>query len=308
MSFRLFIYYCAMCGGLAAYLGWALGRAMSGENAVGRAGVQGMFLGLMVALGLGVVDALLNFAPTRVIQIGLRVVVAVVVGCFGGLIGGVIGQLLYGWLKSPVFVIFGWTITGLLIGGSIGVFDMVSALVVGSNIAGAQRKILNGTLGGTVGGLAGGALFLVFKGIWTGIFRGKPADLLWSPSATGFVALGLCIGLLIGLAQVILKEAWIRVESGFRAGRELILSKDEVIIGRSEASDIGLFGDAGVERTHAYIQRRGGRYLLVDAGTPSGTYLNGERIHGPTPLRSGDLIRVGKNTLRFGERQKRNPG
>ena len=60
----------------------------------------------------------------------------------------------------------------------------------------------------------------------------------------GFVALGMCIGLLIGLAQVILKEAWVRVEAGFRAGREMILSKPEVTIGRAESCDIGLFGDA----------------------------------------------------------------
>jgi len=26
MSFRWFIYYCALCGGCAAYLGWALGK------------------------------------------------------------------------------------------------------------------------------------------------------------------------------------------------------------------------------------------------------------------------------------------
>ena len=30
---------------------------------------------------------------------------------------------------------------------------------------------------------------------------------------------------MIGLAQVILKEAWIKVDAGFRAGRELILHR-----------------------------------------------------------------------------------
>jgi pSer/pThr/pTyr-binding forkhead associated (FHA) protein len=117
--------------------------------------------------------------------------------------------------------------------------------------------------------------------------------------------LGMCIGLLIGLAQVILKEAWLKVEKGFRPGRELIVSKEQVVIGRGEACDIGLFGDNGVERTHARILRKGDRYLLVDADTPGGTYLNGHRIDGPTPLRAGDAIGVGKAVIRFGERQKR---
>jgi hypothetical protein len=70
-------------------------------------------------------------------------------------------------------------------------------------------------VGGTVGGLLGGILSVVLRGVWTGIFSNKPSELLWSPSAMGFVALGMCIGLLIGLAQVILKEAWVRIEAGF---------------------------------------------------------------------------------------------
>ena len=75
-----------------------------------------------------------------------------------------------------------------------------------------------------------------------------------SSLAIGLVILGLCIGLLIGLAQVVLKEAWLKVESGFRAGREVMLSKDETTIGRAESCDIGLFGDNTIERLHARIQ------------------------------------------------------
>jgi pSer/pThr/pTyr-binding forkhead associated (FHA) protein len=126
-----------------------------------------------------------------------------------------------------------------------------------------------------------------------------------SGSAVGFVVLGACIGLFIGLAQVILKEAWIRVESGRRAGREMILTREATTIGRAESCDVGLFGDAAVEKLHARILLKNHRYLLADADTPGGTYLNDQRIDKPTPLRSGDAIRVGGNVLRFGERQKK---
>ena len=78
--------------------------------------------------------------------------------------------------------------------------------------------------------------------------------------------LGVCIGLLIGLAQVILKEAWIKVEAGFRAGRELMLTKDETTIGRAEGCDLGLFGDNTIEKLHARIVLKNNRYLLEDAG------------------------------------------
>ena len=130
-------------------------------------------------------------------------------------------------------------------------------------------------------------------------------DTLWDRAERTLVGLLGALAMIIGLAQVVLKEAWVRVEQGFRAGREMILSKPDTTVGRAESCDIGLFGDNAVERTHARILREGDRYLLVDADTPAGTYLNGRRIDGPTPLRSGDEIRVGRNTLRFGERQKR---
>src|SRR5262249_1623773 len=202
----------------------------------------------------------------------------------------------------------GWALTGLLIGASLGVFDVLARLVRGQELRGARRKVRNGLLGGTVGGLLGGVLFLYIRGAWAGVFGDRPEGDLWSPSATGFVALGLCIGLAGGLAQVTLREAGVRVAPGFRAGRELILTKPETTLGRGEACDIGLFGDARVERTHARILRQGGEYLLADAGTPGGTYLNGQRIGRPMPLRSGDLIGLGGSILRFGERRKRGDG
>ena len=44
----------------------------------------------------------------------------------------------------------------------------------------------------------------------------------------------------------------------------------------------------------------------ADANTPGGTYLNDERVTRLTPLKSGDVIRVGNSVIEFGERQKRN--
>jgi len=305
MSFRAFIYYCALCGGWAALLGWFLGRIATSNHGVPGAGIRAMCLGLLVALALGIVDALWVYSYRQVLQVAPRVLAAVAVGTIGGLLGGMVGQMLFGWKEFSVFFIFGWTITGLLIGVSLGVLDILQRFVRSEDIRGAQRKFLNGALGGTVGGLLGGILSLLLKAVWGGIFRNKPIDELWSPSGMGFVALGMCIGLMIGLAQVIFRESWVRVESGFRAGRELILSKPVVTIGRAEACDIGLFGDPTVDRLHARLLRQGNLYLVSDAGSAGGTFLNGERVTEPAALSSGDSIRVGNCVLRFGERQKR---
>jgi hypothetical protein len=303
MSFRLFIYYCALCGGWAAFFGWVLGRLLAPHNALGNAGIKGMFLGMLVALGLSLVDAFWNVPMKQVGQILQRVGVAVLVGCVGGLLGGIIGQALYG--VSAIFFVFGWTLTGTLVGTSVGVFELLSGIIRQQDIQGAKKKLIKGLIGGTVGGVLGGILALLLRSSLSGILRAD-ADLLWSPTGWGFVALGMCIGLLVGLAQVILKEAWVKVEKGRRAGREMILTKERTTIGRAESCDLGLFGDNQIERLHASILLAGNRYYLEDAATPAGTYVNDRKVMGRVPLQSGDLIRVGNSVLCFRERQKRN--
>jgi hypothetical protein len=319
MSFRLFIYYCALCGAWAALLGWGLGRGAGaflgmspdriGDDVakkIADAGIKGFCLGLFVSFALALLDSFLNLSSARqAMQALARVIVGVVVGSIGGMMGGMFGQLLYGKNGLGLFLIMGWTLTGLLIGLSIGVFDIALRLMRQEDIGGALRKLRNGAIGGTVGGVLGAVLLLGIHQGWSRIFADKPANHLWSPSSTGFVALGMCIGLLIGLAQIILKEAWIRVETGRRAGKEMILAKKEFILGRAESCDLGLFGDNQIEKQHAKIVRSGNRYYLEDLDTPAGTYLNGRKISEPMPLKNGDAIRLGNCTLRFGERAKR---
>jgi hypothetical protein len=310
MSFRLFIYYCALCGGAGAFAGWGMGRWLTGRasftgGGVFTSGIKGLFLGLGIALLLGLLDALWNFSISQFLSVLVRVLMAMVVGGAGGLLGGIVGQVLVDRWNHSFLLVLGWTLTGLLIGVSLGVFDLIAALVRDQETRGPLRKTLNGLFGGAAGGILGGVLYTIMGGTLASLFKNKPDERLWTPSSWGFVVLGMCIGLLIGLAQVILKEAWVKVEAGFRKGREQILSKQIVTIGRAEKCDIGLFGDAGIEKIHCRIVRKGNDYVLSDEGTESGTYVNEQRINGQYTLRSGDRIRLGRSVLRFGERAKR---
>src|SRR5262249_7349213 len=140
MSFRLFIYYCALCGGWAAFVGWVFGRLLAPQNDLGYVGIMGLFLGLMVALGLSLVDASWNVGLRQTGKVMVRVLVALGVGAVGGLIGGMLGQVLY--QESPVFFIVGWTLTGLLVGASIGVFEILSSLVRQRDVTWARKKLL----------------------------------------------------------------------------------------------------------------------------------------------------------------------
>lgn len=302
MSFRLFIYYCAAWGAAAAYFGWILAQLIQGDSALGGAALRGLALGLFLALGLGLVDALALDSQRNTAALLMRLTIALLVGAAGGVFGGFIGEgfVLLTDGKWPWLVVFGWTLTGLLIGAAPAAYDLFAAVLRNEDRRGVNRKLRNGLIGGTVGGLIGGVLSVYLHGVWEGTFPDADAKDLWSPSATGFVALGACIGLAVPLAQVILREAWLHVESGFRPGRQFLLTRPETTIGRAESCDLGLFGDAAVEKLHAKIVREGERWMLTDAGTTPGTLLNGQRIPGPTPLRSGDRIQVGGSVLSFG--------
>ena len=88
--------------------------------------------------------------------------------------------------------------------------------------------------------------------------------------------------------------------SGLPSGREIILAKERVSIGRGEGTDIPLFGDARVEKLHAYIIQHAPTAMCwrKPAG-PQGTYVNDHKVEGSCPLRSGDLIRIGAGACGF---------
>ena len=303
MSFRLFIYYCALCGGSGGFAGWAVGRLLHGTTTLD-AGLKGLLFGMPVALALSLVDALCNLSLRQTALVIQRVATAALVGGIGGFFGGLISQSL-GTVAPPIGPGLGWAVAGALIGGAPAVFDLMVAASSGLGMRGAGRKMLNGLLGGVAGGFLGGMLATLFAQLCASAYGDKPADRLWSPSAIALVALGSCIGAMVALAQVYLKEAWLRVEVGPRAGRELILTKPVITLGHSQGCDIGLTSENGVERVHARLTRQGNAYVLTDVGSVSGTYVNGERLDGPRALRGGDAIRVGDCLLRFGERRRR---
>ena len=156
MSFRLFVYYCAMCGGCSAYVAWALGKAISVSNRVLEAGMKGLLLGMLIGMGLAAVDAFWNSSTKRPFIALARIIVGFILGCLAGFFGGVIGQAFLSWLNLSLFFVFGWTLTGFLVGASLGVYDFLDRIFSNQELGGARRKILNGVMGGSVGGFLGG--------------------------------------------------------------------------------------------------------------------------------------------------------
>ncbi len=248
--------------------------------------------GLSVAAAVGFVDAIFN---TIGFQRYVRAGACMIFGLVGGFIGGFIGEVLRE-LFLPLLVL-GWILAGVFIGVSVGVIDLARAVSTGGSLGVPIKKTINGLLGGFLGGFIGGVPFAILFN-----FDFIP---LGTKLVLGLTAIGFSVGFLIGLAQVILKEAWLKVERGPRQGREFMLTKDETLIGRGESCDVGIFGDMDVDKKHARILLQKGRYVLEDDGSVRGTFLNDSKVAAPQKLVSGDLIRVGSCYLRFGERTKR---
>ena len=82
---------------------------------------------------------------------------------------------------------------------------------------------------------------------------------------------------------------------GPNTGARFLLDDAEVTAGRHPDSDIFL-DDVTVSRKHALFVRSAQGYVVRDAGSLNGTYVNRERID-EAPLHTGDEVQIGKFRL-----------
>jgi pSer/pThr/pTyr-binding forkhead associated (FHA) protein len=90
------------------------------------------------------------------------------------------------------------------------------------------------------------------------------------------------------------------VRSGPQAGDRFALSAGETRLGRHPDSEI-MLDDITVSRRHAAIEQTPEGYVVTDAGSLNGTYVNQERIERAV-LHHGDELQVGKFRLVLFER------
>jgi len=74
----------------------------------------------------------------------------------------------------------------------------------------------------------------------------------------------------------------------------------EMTLGRSPGCAVPLEGDSFASSVHARLFLRDGETWLEDLGSTNGTWVNGERLSGPTRLRRGDRLKVGHTLLEVG--------
>jgi pSer/pThr/pTyr-binding forkhead associated (FHA) protein len=88
------------------------------------------------------------------------------------------------------------------------------------------------------------------------------------------------------------------IRRGPAAGSRFLLDEDLVTAGRHPDSHVFL-DDVTVSRRHAEIVRTPGGYLVRDADSLNGTYVNRNRIEGDVELHAGDELQVGRFKLVF---------
>ncbi len=75
-----------------------------------------------------------------------------------------------------------------------------------------------------------------------------------------------------------------------------LTAKSSFRIGRGPENDI-ILTNSWTSRQHAILQREeNGLFNAIDLGSSNGTSINGQRIHTPTRLYSGDLLQIGSRT------------
>ena len=264
--------------------------------------IASLLFGGLLGLVVGGLDGLSRGGPRWIARgIGLGAVLGAVSSSFAFGLGTAITTAIFkdGWWLSntSLFVQIAaraieYTVAGSLLGIAIG----VSALNV--------RKAVQGGIGGLIGGAVAGVclvpISLAFANPIIALREqaGPENDVGGPGRVVGWIVLGSMIALMIGLVERLTRKAWLRADFGRNEYKEWPLDAAQNFLGRGETCHVILRNDPAVAPVHASISKQGHHFVLADAGTPAGTFVNGHRI-AQASLNPGDVVQIGGFALRF---------
>lgn len=271
-------------GGLGA---WGAAEPFLGIHSVfARDLLLGGVIGLFIAAFLASIEALSVSQWQQAVR-GAQFGVGI--GAIGGAAGLLVGELTFDVLPGLVGRILGWAILGLLVGLGVGWATRSTA----------RRR--NGAVGGMLGGAIGGLCYQAVTRAFPQAFG----------RAIAIIILGALIGFFIGLVGELLKRGWLMVVRSqcrnAREGREYPLIKGVTLIGRSEESDIGLFGDPAIKAQHAIVRNEGKNFFVSPSGGGQ-VLVNRQPVSGRCALKSGDRVEIGGTLFLFRERSAQAQG
>lgn len=254
-------------------LGCFVGAASGVLAGLQRGGKYNVGVSLALGVVLGGIGATLSHGPAAAL--------------FSALGGSVMG--------NPLQNIVPRTAAFLPLGGLLG-------LAVGASQR-AVRPAVAGLVGGLIAAFAAGAVFdLVSASLASAkVLTSSPGTTVETGSpgrALLCLGLGLGVGLFTGIADRVSRKAWIRLVLGRNEGKDWTLDSATTMIGRDERAHVPVFLDPNLAPLAAVIERRGGKYFLVDPGTPIGVGHNGVRVSS-AELAPGDTFQCGSLNFEF---------
>ena len=254
----------------------------------------------LVGLAIGAIDGLICRLPTRALLSGG---VGLLVGFIGGFISHILAGIVYaplsklalGHLETDTGHITAFGMFVQMVGRGTAWMLAGVAMGLGQGIAlRSKRLLIYGLIGGVVGGLLGGLLFDPLDLLLLG--RDKPSA-HWARFA-GIAIIGLSVGAMIGVVELLARDAWLRMTQGPLAGKEFLIFKDVLQVGSSPRADIYLFNDPAVAGHHATIRALGEECEIESASRDHPLLVN-ERVVKSSRLRHGDQITIGKTMFVF---------
>jgi type III secretion system (T3SS) inner membrane Yop/YscD-like protein len=257
----------------------------------------------MVSLFIGAADGIICRQPRRALLCGG---VGLLVGLAGGFISNIAATVVYQPLSllamkqadaaSSALNTFGFMLQ--MFGRSVAWALAGLAMGLGQGIAlRSKRLLIYGFIGGIVGGLLGG---LLFDPIEVLLGQDKPSA-HWS-RLVAIAVIGATVGAMIGIVELLARDAWLRMLQGPLVGKEFLLFKDVMKVGASPRSDIYLFNDPLVAENHATIRTLGDE-CEIDASQATNSILLNNRPVRHARLRHGDNVTIGRTVFVFQRRK-----
>lgn len=96
----------------------------------------------------------------------------------------------------------------------------------------------------------------------------------------------------------------LEIDGGQDSTKRFVVSPTGLRIGRAPPADI-ILTDRQVSRSHCLVELADGGLRVSDLNSTNGTFIDGERITGPSPLGVGSLLRVGTVSMKHQVRTSR---
>ncbi|MBK7841302.1 MAG: FHA domain-containing protein [Candidatus Obscuribacter sp.] len=83
------------------------------------------------------------------------------------------------------------------------------------------------------------------------------------------------------------------------SNRKIPVATPRCRVGRDDLNDIVISGDQSISRFHFIISLDNDEFTVQDAKSRHGTFLNGNALTSPEPIKDGDVLKVGVSLFWF---------